>query len=248
MDIVKIAHITDLHLDKFSILQDRSDIPEDLRTLLGKFNELSVDEIIITGDMGDPESVHRLFGILKEQKLKYRYIMGNHDDFRDYDSFGDFPKREGGRAYSSYLKNGDLFLSLDSSMNSLDPCQLSWLRGHLEKGGFRRVFVFIHHPVLDCGNTEMDREYSLKNRDEISRILMKQKKEVFILCGHYHFVHEQKVCNLTQMVSPAMSILTDRNGICSESDRSTGFRILEISEDTIITKICPGTNHLRRET
>ncbi|MBF9017071.1 MULTISPECIES: metallophosphoesterase [unclassified Oceanispirochaeta] len=245
---MKIAHITDLHLDERSILQDSCDIPEDLSTLLGKFNELSVDEIIITGDMGDPESVHRLFGILKERKLKYRYIMGNHDDFRDYDSFGDFPKREGGRAYSSSLKNGNLFLSLDSSMSSLDPCQCSWIQKHLEKGGFRRVFVIIHHPVLDCGNTEMDREYSLKNRDEISRILMKQKKEVFILCGHYHFVHDQKVCNLTQMVSPPMSIQTNRNGISSESDCRTSFRIIEISEGTILTQVFPGTNNPKQIT
>lgn len=58
--------------------------------------------------------------------------------------------------------------------------------------------IFVHHPILDCGNSTMDRKSPLKNRDQVRQILENFAGEVTVFCGHYHNLHTQKAGNITQ--------------------------------------------------
>lgn len=231
----KIAHITDLHLEEKPLIEFEVRAKENWETILNSVKENGINDVIFTGDIGTHESNRWFFNSVKDQKLNFKIILGNHDllsEAKKYYDF-DFPDDRKELYYSEedeYAK----YLFLDSSSGQIDSVQLGWLRKELQCN--KRILLFIHHPILDTGTTPQ-REFPLKGSEKIKNALLEYTNEIYIFCGHLHLDDVQKEKNLTQWVTPAASYPLKKYSETTERDNlSFGYRIIEIEKDSINTK------------
>lgn len=236
---MKIAQMTDLHIDDILADQCSIDLRDNFLNALASLSSRGVEKIILTGDTGSPDSIGWIFDTLKERGLEYEYVLGNHDEIGVYSQRSDFKRnREEATSYFHSLHDRDLYLYLDSSRSIIDAKQRRWMGTVLNSVNCRRVFLFIHHPIFDCGNTVMDRLYPLQNREEVAPLLLRQEREIYIFCGHYHTVHEQRIQNITQFVAPSMLVQVKQEGDGIELEsKSYGYRIISIQKDAVETEV-----------
>jgi Icc protein len=117
---------------------------------------------------------------------------------------------------------------MDSSKWEIGPDQMTWLKGQCSSSA-APILLFIHHPVLDCGNMPMDHFYPLRKRDFLRDYLLSLQRPVHIICGHYHANHEQRLQNINQLVTLSTYVQLKKTGTILEMDgRDIGYRILEI--------------------
>jgi 3',5'-cyclic-AMP phosphodiesterase len=93
---------------------------------------------------------------------------------------------------------------LDSSAEEIGEIQLEWLRRQVS-GSRQPLLVFIHHPILDCGNAIIAWLSPLRNRDIVRRVLIEAKREIIIFCGHCHYRNseERSEGELRQFLTPS---------------------------------------------
>jgi len=233
-----LAQITDLHLDDFLADHYQVDTRKNVLAVLDNVRQRGIGEVVLTGDLGNRTSLDWLFETLQSSGLRYRILLGNHDERQDFATraFPEPPVAEEGFYYSSVLEDV-LCLFLDSSSGTVGPRQLKWL-GERLADKTDQIIVFIHHPVLDCGQTTMDRLYPLLNRDEVAAVLKKADRPVSIFCGHYHNRHEQTQGTLTQYLTPATLLQMKTKGDApTPESRSIGYRILEFDKTTLRTEV-----------
>ncbi len=104
--------------------------------------------------------------------------------------------------YHESSESFDIFY-LDSSKGKIDFFQRKWLKKSLIKYKQNNIIIFIHHPILTCSNWVMERKYPLKNKNKIISILTKNKKNIYIFCGHYHNEEQTSFANITQFLTPS---------------------------------------------
>jgi Icc protein len=164
-------------------------------------------------------------------ELPFEIILGNHDKIEHYSTL-DFLKpkiKPSGLFFTSSFDWGE-WIFLDSRTGEIGQEQLKWLiEVTKERKDTGNLVVFVHHPVLDCGNSAMDQKMSLRNRDQVRRILEEFKGEVIIFCGHYHNVDYRKSKNITQYLTPSclMQLRLDSEEIQLES-KEIGYRVIEL--------------------
>ena len=123
--------------------------------------------------------------------------------------------------------------------------QLEWLRRQVSESS-EPLIVFIHHPILDCGNTVVDRFYPLKNRDAVRQVLSAAKREITIFCGHYHYrdfkeIREGQLC---QFVTPSTAWQIKPYGEKIEPDNSyVGYREIWMENDQLQTAVVEVNKH-----
>jgi 3',5'-cyclic AMP phosphodiesterase CpdA len=201
----KIAQITDLHLDDFLAKGTGIDARKNFESALNLARSRDISTVILTGDLGAPESSNWLFERVRAHGFDFQIMLGNHDllaDYRRFDFLKPLIKADG--LYFSKTIEGFECIFLDSRAEEINKPQLNWL-GRISKS-HDPLFVFIHHPILDCGNTIADRLFTLKNRDEVKQTLVETGREVSIFCGHYHYRNalEIKESNLHQFLTPSI--------------------------------------------
>jgi Icc protein len=100
------------------------------------------------------------------------------------------------------------------------------------------IIVFIHHPILDCGNSVMDIKYPLLGRTNIIRMLVESGKRVHIFCGHYHTDFTTVFKNIIQYVTPSTlyQLKMHSEKLEIESER-IGYRIININGTVIETEV-----------
>ena len=207
LSMKKFAHITDLHVDDFLAREYRIDTRGNFESALNLARDRGISTAILTGDLGIPEIYPWLFETLMAHGMDFHIALGNHDKARDFEKF-DFLKpltRDDGLYYSKMIEGIEFeCIFLDSSAQEVGGNQMKWLQGQVTRSK-EPLVVFIHHPILDCGNTIMDRMYPLGNRDDVKRVLIESGRDVTIFCGHYHYRHapETRDENLRQLLTPS---------------------------------------------
>jgi len=238
---LKIAQITDFHFDDFLAQKFRLDTPSNFETILSDIESSDFDLLVLTGDLGAVERYPWLVEKLRDAKLPFQVILGNHDKAAG--------KREalleagllnadflhGDEYYYSHKGEGRRLLFLDSGSGEISANQSAWLKAELSSAGEAGAVIFVHHPVLQCG-TMMDVSMGLRGREELQALLLESGKEIALFCGHYHFTHETAHGQVRQYVTPAciMQIRSGDGAILSDSF-DFGYRIIELSASAAAT-------------
>ncbi|OYQ31942.1 hypothetical protein CHU92_14965 [Flavobacterium cyanobacteriorum] len=232
----RIAHITDTHIDDPTALERDADPRANLEAVLRHTADYGTDEIIFTGDIGEPGTAPWLLDKLNEYKPGFRIVLGNHDNLQEVLSLYTNTASAGKDGlYYAYEDDIYKYIFLDSSSSAISDAQLQWLAA--EATTLKKIIVFIHHPILDVG-TAMDRIYPLQNRDSLSSILQQCKKEVIVFCGHYHLPDKRTDRNITQYVTPAVSFQVKKNAPdITINVSSFGYRLITLTEDKVSSQL-----------
>ncbi len=232
----RIAHLTDIHLDDGLAIAHGVDTRAHLCAVLADLARRGVAEAVLTGDLGESEALDWLFSTLSSAGISCRVLLGNHDNLQDYRTRP--AARElfvGDVRCHAVTADGFLQLYLDSSEGFIDSAQLDWISARCTAAD-RPLLVFIHHPVLDCGGTTMDRLFPLEGRDALRDLFLAVPHPVSILCGHYHAVHEIHTGNITQYVTASTYAQLKTNTECLEMDGvAFGYRLLELDNGVLRT-------------
>lgn len=139
--------------DKFSfaVFGDNQNSISIFNNLLGRVNRDDVAFAIDNGDLVfDGEMPKYRFFLDQVKKLNKPLLtsVGNHELYQNgrgtyYDVFGPF--------YYSFTVGRSYFIVLDNAnARSVDPPQMDWLKGELEKSqAYTNRFVFMHVPLFD---------------------------------------------------------------------------------------------------
>jgi 3',5'-cyclic AMP phosphodiesterase CpdA len=236
---MRIAQITDLHLDDFLAQHYQVDTRGNFAAVLADGTRRGITDVVLTGDLGEFSSQSWLVETLRLSRVHPLLILGNHDavdDFRAL-SLTSPDCRPDGLYYSRNL-GGMSCLFLDSSAGTVGQVQLGWVEAQLaESSG--PVAVFVHHPLLDCGSTA-DRLYALTNRDSVRDVLAASGREIAVFCGHYHFADGdvRTYERITQYVTPSTLVQFGRTGETVTLDtKAIGYRIVELSSSGVTTEV-----------
>jgi 3',5'-cyclic AMP phosphodiesterase CpdA len=237
----KIAQITDLHIDDYLAVNFKIDARTHFRNALAMAQSRGVSTVVLTGDLGAPESLDWVFESVRECGFELFVMLGNHDKLADFQRF-DFLQsilKDDGLYYSKILEGFEC-LFLDSSAGVIGEVQLKWVEAQLSASN-EPLLIFVHHPIFDCGGTIADRLYPLKNRDAIRQILVKSQRQVSIFCGHYHYSNaiEKKEGSVHQYLTPSTfgQIKSYSETIEPENDGYIAYREIQLAGKELRTEV-----------
>jgi 3',5'-cyclic-AMP phosphodiesterase len=236
--MTRLAQITDLHMEDFLASNHGIDSKSSVSAVLDRVVERGISEIVLTGDLGDPRSHRWLFDQIRGRQLQFSVILGNHDERSDFEGF-DFirPLLKPDGLYFSKAVSGLECFFLDSSAGEVSGRQRDWLEEKLGRSKEDCV-IFIHHPVLDCGETTMDRLYPLKNRDGLRNLLSQSERKITIFCGHYHNEYETVEGTVRQYVAPSAAIqIKGHSDEIEVESREIAFRELCIDKESVKSRV-----------
>ncbi|SRX76447.1 metallophosphoesterase family protein [Aequorivita antarctica] len=230
----KIAYITDIYLDEQFPIDKGVDARKNWEIILNDISKRGIGEIIFGGDIGKKTVNKWFFESLHNYNVAI--TLGNHDYFDEvinHYSFGVIENRT--ELHYTQEHNYYKFLFLDSSSGSISQEQFDWFKKELLTE--KNIILFIHHPILAV-DTEVDRQFALKNRNLLKTELQSLENDVVIFCGHYHFEDERSNSNIRQYITPASSYqvekIPDEIKVNSET---FGYRIIELNKSEINTEV-----------
>lgn len=232
--MIKIAHITDLHLDEQFPFEDNISARKRFHKILASVKDNGINHIVCTGDIGENKGIQYFFGLLKKMDLSI--ALGNHDNFikisKHYNLGADYNLK---KIYRSELKNHFKFIYLDSSSGTIDIKQLKWLKRELISSN--PIVIFIHHPIIGL-NLKVDEIGRLKNRDDVIKILEEVPNKITIYCGHYHMESALSYKNIEQYITPAVAFQIEKD--ISEIEINTtisGYRIIKLKNNKLSSEV-----------
>jgi 3',5'-cyclic-AMP phosphodiesterase len=228
------AQITDLHIDSTDPDLKHIDSRANALAVLDVIQKQNIERIIITGDIAESANGMNWFmDQVNKRGFKFDMVLGNHD------ARPNMEENDPGGSKTYYAVNSEsfCFLFLDSGKNWIDQDQLIWINEQLSWAK-QDVLIFVHHPVLNCGDSLMDKKFPLNNREEVFKILIKTNQKIAIFCGHYHREELVEYGNIIQYVTPSTlyQIKKYAVGIEVESE-AIGYRILSIDNGSYQTKV-----------
>ncbi|MFY0688296.1 MAG: metallophosphoesterase family protein [Cyclobacteriaceae bacterium] len=223
---MKIAHITDLHVDEEFPNHYGVNPRQHLDQVLDDLRKRDIDSIIFGGDIGEPNSNKWFFDYLKTFEL--RITPGNHDDSDTVVQFFKPDQLASGLNWTEQLGPYSCIF-MDSSKGVLDKEQMLWLSDQLNL--LDQAVIFLHHPVLNIG-ASADKEYALKNQRDVRNLLVEKGIPITVFCGHYHMADETSDTNIRQFITPAISVQVIKDPDELKFDGSTfGYRIIELGKE-----------------
>lgn len=231
---LRIAHITDLHLDEDFPQEQGVDTRKNLEIILNDIRNKELTHIICTGDIGESQSIPYFINRVKD--YLFTLTLGNHDTYEEvtkYYSTGNRSKDK--KLYSSEEKLGYKFIYLDSSSGHIDHIQLTWLGRELVTS--LPIVMFIHHPIIGS-DLMVDNIGKLENREEILNTLQASNKIITIFCGHYHMEQHQTHKKIHQYITPAVSFQIEKKKDKIVIDPHTfGYRIVSFEQGKISSEV-----------
>ncbi len=159
--------------------------------------QVSPDLLVLSGDLvnegTEPEYV-RLRAFLAELRIPWCLMPGNHDRrqpmrrvFADHDYLG-----LSGRIHYYRDVRGLRLIALDTVIEGedagdLDDAQLQWLDSLLRAAPAQPVLVFMHHPPVSTGFSQMDRiSLAPASAARLGSIIAAHPQVRAVLSGHVH--------------------------------------------------------------
>lgn len=244
-----IAHFTDAHLGQRPTIDRNVDggrmqydrVPDEhgrrLDNVLDDMVRRGVSAAVFGGDIGLGESVAGFFDRLKALPLAMSIVLGNHDTHDDV-------VRHWRPAVSAvdrrlcYSRPGGPWRSivLDTSDNAIGEAQLAWIADQVD--GAERIALFMHHPLLAVDTPVEHAGAALRDRQQLTSLLVQTGSEVVVFCGHYHMVDDAREANIRQLMSPAVSYQIIKRADRITLDSSTyGYRLIDLSGVEIRTEV-----------
>jgi len=197
---VVIAQFSDLHIMAAG-QSNRHGIDPDpgLARCIASLNAQPVtpDLLMLSGDLvneGSAAEYRRLRDQLETLRVPLCLMPGNHDRragmrrvFADHDYLG-----RSGRIHYYRDVRGLRLIALDSVIEGedagdLDDRQLQWLDGLLRAAPAQPALVFLHHPPVSTGFSQMDRiALAPASAARFGSIIAAHPQVRAVLCGHVH--------------------------------------------------------------
>ncbi len=207
--MVRIAHITDLHIaskDENAGVDVRKNFLSIIESIREHINE--IDHIVITGDLCFTEGSAEVYTWIRKQieslQVSFSVIPGNHDNILMMKELFNMPQsylKEDGLYYKKDIGFGEANF-MDTSQHKVTEYQLEWLDHQLAESNKPKL-LFMHHPPVKAGITYMDRNHALQNIDDLNEILVKNEEHVQVFCGHYHTEKELTEGNISVYITPS---------------------------------------------
>ena len=241
--MLKIAHITDLHLlakkeDKVGGLNPYERLKQ-IVALVRRIQDL--DCVIVTGDIAhhsEYEAYIHANELLKEINAPIFWLQGNHDFAQVMLQVANRVKI---RSDKSFIIKDTKFILLQTVLRDevdltknrgrglLFEYELSFLKRELEEDNFKQAVIGLHHPPL-LTNTWIDRR-GLVNREEFTTILENYPKVSLVLYGHQHLAQQKLINGINYITSPPTSYHYNPDGEeFSLIDNKSGFGIISIDD------------------
>ena len=143
--MIRIAHITDSHLDESFPFKDLTSARKRFDRILKHIEDQNITQIVCTGDIGENDGVRYFFQQLEGKDLSI--TLGNHDTFSETVKYLNTGARQDTQQiYYSTESINTKFIYLDSSSGTIDSRQLNWLKQELNTT--KSIVIFIHHPII----------------------------------------------------------------------------------------------------
>jgi 3',5'-cyclic AMP phosphodiesterase CpdA len=222
-----IAQITDTHIKPrgrlaYGNVLDSSSCLKNVVKHCNEFNP-TIDLVFVTGDLTDSgqlEEYEEFNKILRDLKIPWFVIPGNHDNKQILMNFFDeheyLPRNE---KFCNYVidKYPFVLIGLDTTVpgeNYGELCneRLQWLVLNLKRYSSKPIFLFMHHPPFDIGIDGMDSQ-NLKNSSKFFEIIRSHPQVKHIACGHAHRATETVIGGIGISIAPngAHSVHLDLN-------------------------------------
>ena len=148
--------------------------------------------VVISGDLtnsGERAGYEALEVALRELRVPYRLMMGNHDNRDMFRSV--FPEAHGEAGFVQFVEDREegLFVFLDTLDTGkvtgiLCKDRLAWLSGKLDEAGDRPIFIFMHHPPVRLGIPVLDSVGLVDEDDLFATLHGRNVRHIF--AGHVH--------------------------------------------------------------
>ena len=222
-----IAQITDTHIKPrgrlaYGNVLDSSSCLKNVVKHCNEFNP-TIDLVFVTGDLTDSgqlEEYEEFNKILRDLKIPWFVIPGNHDNKQILMNFFDeheyLPRNE---KFCNYVidKYPFVLIGLDTTVsgeNYGEFCheRLRWLDINLKRYSNKPTLLFMHHPPFVTGIDGMDNQ-NLKNSSRFFEILRSYPQVKHIACGHVHRATETVIDGVGISIAPngAHSVHLDIN-------------------------------------
>lgn len=217
MNLLKIAHVTDLHILAENELNHGIDVRANfLRVLENVVAEGDINMIVIGGDLVQRPATEEVLQWVKLQLdntgISYRIVPGNHDDSLVLAKvFGLESELENNKLFFwDELDFGKIFY-LDTSSGDLPMHQLAWVEEECGKS-YQKFLLFMHHPPVLAGVPHMDEHHALTNMNQVQKILRNINNIQGVFCGHYHNERTVRLYNHMVMITPSTFAQFDDEG------------------------------------
>jgi hypothetical protein len=174
----------------FAVFGDNQNSISIFNNLLARVNRDDVDFAFDNGDLvfdGEMPKYRFFLDQVKTLNKPLLTSMGNHETYENgrgiyYDIFGPF--------YYSFTVGRSYFIVLDNAnADSIDPPQMEWLKGELEKGrAYRHTFVFMHVPLFDPRKSGLALAHAMESVTNARRLnsLFDQYGVTMLFTSHLH--------------------------------------------------------------
>jgi Icc protein len=231
---MRIAQVSDLHLDDFLAQKYQLDTRAHLGLVWDDLTAAQPDLVVLSGDLGTPESHPWLVDQVRALGIPCLAILGNHDRFAQVRAAGlaREPSMAADEYYYAKPLGGAAGLFLDSGSGKVSADQLGWLARELESAP-GPILVFCHHPILAV-DPVLDRILGLTNRAEVEAVLARSGRPTTVFCGHYHCASHRVSGSLRQYVDPAVIMQINSRGetLVSESF-DPGYQLIDVQGDRV---------------
>ncbi|AHG50203.1 hypothetical protein RLEG12_00955 (plasmid) [Rhizobium leguminosarum bv. trifolii CB782] len=196
--MLKIIHVSDTHIGPVGQLVVGLDPHERLRLVVRAINACHDDAAlcVITGDLtdrGDEDSYRAFADIVRELKIPYRLLLGNHDSRESFRRVFPHATIDADGFVQSTADFGHIRLVfLDSlhdnhaGLGQLCSARLEWLDLVLQEAAVtgRQTVIFIHHPPFSVGVRMFDQMLLENPAPFLKKIAA--NKPLHLAFGHLH--------------------------------------------------------------
>jgi len=239
---MKIAQITDLHIDLDGEYPFNIDVRKNFLDILELVVKEAPDHLVVTGDFCLEDGLEEIYlwirSPLELLPFSYDIIAGNHDNsvimantfelehlLKDDEFY--FAKKIG-RTHCLFL---------DTSKGFHSDNQLKWIKRQL-KSNTADLVVFMHHPPLESNVPFMDKKYPLQDMEAIQKIFLNYPHNITVFSGHYHVEKTVIHKNITLMITPACYFQINQNtDEFSVDHHRIGMRLIELDGGMICSTV-----------
>lgn len=205
---MRIAFITDLHLDEAGKKPQGVDVRQNFLNALAFLTELKPNCLVLGGDICNTVGDRSIYEWVKTQLTRLPFphyvIAGNHDDsVLMADVFGRTQDLHGDELYYAIPLEGRPTLFLDTAKGDMSAGQWAWLRSYMSALRDTNVLIFMHHPPLPADVRFMDLNGPFRQSDEFVQLVRDLPCHVTVVCGYYHAEKVVQRGNLLALVSPS---------------------------------------------
>jgi len=205
----------------------------DIQYSVDSGNKISVDAskreldfFIIVGDLLSlPNTEEYEWGrrLLTQFAMPAFVVMGNHEGDIDWSDGYKLFRQYFGRANYDFEHNGDLFLILDSSEQSISESVYNYAESTVEKNSYRNKFVFLHTPPFDQAGIRNNGFSSSFHAARFVNLMQKNSVDT-TFSGHIHSYQDFTV-------SGVRTIVVGTGGGIPEEFDGVGLRYIVVNVD-----------------